>query len=252
MTDRSGVMFLWPGRWLLVGRLGANRTHRHVAASLLLGLDGSIGVEADGQWRRTRAALVAPETPQALDPEGGRVLVAHLDPDTDNWLRLAPLLRGRSSVNLELPAKIHESALALTEDPDCETAAALMSALRVPDGPEPRSPDPRVLAVARRLRTELPERADARALAETVGLSASRLTHLFRAETGVTLRRFLLHLKIQQAMLCWRPGMSLSTLAAEAGFHDQPHLARTAREMFDALPSHYITAGSFTLVHCRN
>ncbi len=250
MTDSSGVMFLWPGRWLLVGRLEANRRHRHVAASLLWGLDGPIGLEVDGQWRETSAALVAPEVPQALDPRDGRVLVAHLDPDTEYWQTLASCLDGADSVDLAIPASLRRLALALPGTTGCSTADALMSELCHYHNRGPAALDSRVASVAGRLRRSPPERLEVAALARDVGLSASRLTHLFREETGVTLRRFLLHLKIQQAMLRWRPGMPLSALAAEAGFHDQPHLARTAREMFDALPSRYTTAGDFRLVHC--
>lgn len=244
-------MFLWRGRWMLVGRLEANRTHRHVAASLLLGLERPIRLEVRGQWRETLAALVAPEVPQALDPRGSPVLVAHLDPDTADWQRLAPRLEGADSVDLSLPEGLRERALALTKSRECPEADALLETLCACGDPSRASLDPRVARTAGRLREAPPERLDVAALAREVELSASRLTHLFRAETGVTLRRFLVHLKIQRALLHWRPGMPLATLAAEAGFHDQPHLVRTAREMFDALPSHYTAGGRYRLIQCR-
>lgn len=245
------MLCLWRGDWLFIGRPQANRPHRHVAASLLCGLHQPFELEVRGEQRLTRLALVAPEVPQALTPPAdGAMLIAHLDPDTDAWLAVAGhLANGRESCDLPFDAAWVAMAEAVLAQPDATAAgalrAALLERLRCPAPPL----DARVRVVAKLLRDAPPEQLDVAALAEPVALSASRLARLFREQTGVTLRRFLLHLKAAELFHLWRSGMSVSALAAASRFYDQPHLVRTTREMFDALPSEYM-AGGFHILDC--
>lgn len=242
-----GTIYLWPDSLLLAGHLPANRTHRHVPASLLCSLDNPFALEVDGQWRHTRAALVAPEVPQALDPEGNRMLVIHLEPDALSWRALRPLLDGRS--NCDLDAVASEPYAGLLDGVSGRTARLLLQELLAGFSTLAAAPpDQRIVRAANLLREDLPDRLDVNVLAEQIGLSASRLRHLFREQTDVTLKRFLLHLKMRKVFSHWRPGISLTELAGEAGFYDQPHLTRAARDMYDALPSAYIAAGSFSIV----
>ncbi|KAF0810808.1 AraC family transcriptional regulator [Alcanivorax sp. S71-1-4] len=251
---QRGILCLWQHDWLFVGHQGANRTHRHVAASLLCGLEAPLQLEVQGAWRSTRLALVAPDVPQALNPGDGLILIAHFDPVTPAWRELAGHLRGpdgaaRASADLPCDPTWLADARALLAAPSVPIASALRARLLARLACPVPPLDPRLLHIATRLREQLPDKLDVAALAGEIDLSASRLTHLFREQTGVTLRRFLLHLKTQQLFRHWREGMTVSALAAASGFYDQPHLVRTTREMFDALPSHYM-AGGFSVLDC--
>ncbi|WP_375177267.1 helix-turn-helix transcriptional regulator [Marinobacter mobilis] len=246
MTQPQGRLYLWPDHWQLVGHLVANKTHRHISASLLLGLDGPFRLECQGRWRTTRAAIVAPDVAQALDPAHTRVWAVQLDPDSAHWLQLKPLLKGSDSVDLTLPPE----AFSMTEEGDCRAMAERLEHLLALLSATPASLDDRVISCCRYLRETLPDKLDLAALAARVNLSSSRLTHLFRAELGVAPRRFLLHLKMNRALAHWQRGKSVSQLAVEAGFYDQPHLVRTARDMFDALPSVYVSEQGFQLCRC--
>lgn len=243
-----GHLHVWPDHWQVVGRLLPNDPHRHISASLLVGLEGEFLLQCDGQQRRTRAALVAPDVVQALDPLGGSLWVSQLDPDCPLWRRLMGRLDGGVSVDLPLPRHWPSPA----SGTDCSAMAHWLAAYvtRLEGVVTPL--DERVAATCRQLRDTLPDRLDLAALASRVGLSGSRLSHLFRHDTGVSLRRFLLHLKLNRALACWQPGMTLSQLAVDAGFYDQPHLVRTAREMYDALPSAYVLAGGFEVCRCQS
>ncbi|MDX1587476.1 MAG: AraC family transcriptional regulator [Oleiphilaceae bacterium] len=259
----EGSLFLWPDHWVLFGHLSANRTHQHVSASLLVSLDGPFALEAEGAWHQTDAALVAPDVPQALDPQGRCLLVAQLDPDAPRWRSLCRLTEDASFVNLherigsnpwlpQIAAAGQDGQGAEQGALDGDLVRRQLDAMIRTVGHPPRGMDARIERVCQQLRRTLPDRLDLGALGALVGLSSSRLTHLFRQETGVTLRRFLMHLKVTRAMREWQPGMSFSTLAAEAGFYDQPHLVRTARRMFDALPSAYVASGKLQLFHCQD
>jgi AraC family transcriptional regulator of arabinose operon len=248
----EGVFFLWRGAWLLISDGATNQPHRHVAASLLAGLDGPVTVTVSDQVHRAEALLVAPEAVQSLDTDGRPALIMHLDPDHPDYLSLKSRLSGQCA---QLPGEplraMRGQALALRETPSCAAARSLADALIRAWGDTPEPLDERVASVAGHLREALPERLDVAGLAASVSLSESRLSHLFREETGVTLKRFLLNLKVQQAMACWEPGMTLTEVSATAGFYDQPHLARTIREMFDVLPSRYFSdGGNIRVLRC--
>jgi AraC-like DNA-binding protein len=231
-----GTIFLWPGRWLLLSNGIQNRRHKHVAASLLFGLDGPLNIEISGQWHQLAGAIVAPEVEQALDSGGGRALVVHMDPDDTTWRHLVTALGGAEFLSLskgQLDIQALEDAVHAA---DIAAAQRWLEALAM-DQADSTALDERVQTVCHWLRENLPERLQLSELAALTSLSSSRLTHLFSQQMGVTMRRFLAHLKMQQALYGWKPGMQFAELAALSGFYDQPHLLRTAREMFDAMPS---------------
>jgi AraC-like DNA-binding protein len=94
---------------------------------------------------------------------------------------------------------------------------------------EPSSP--RVIEIIRTLK-DLPEKKiKAEELASRFALSESRLAHIFKDETGVTLRRYLLWLRLLEAAKLIFKGMSFTDAAYEAGFADSAHLSRTYKEM---------------------
>lgn len=253
---QQGVFYLFADCWLLVGHLPPNSLHRHVSASLLWGLEKPFDLQIDGQWYRQETALVAPDVHQALDPRGGQMLVVQLEPDALPWLSLVATGLDWQWCSLAPPESLRQRLLALPAEGNCRLARECLKSLvsllaENSQGVSNPEIDPRILSVSRKLRAQLPEKLDIDQLAVPLGISGSRLRHLFRERTGTTLKRFLLHLKLRSALACWQPGMSLSALAAEAGFYDQPHLARTAREMFDALPSVYITEGGFHISRCE-
>ncbi|UWN50363.1 hypothetical protein ASALC70_02584 [Alcanivorax sp. ALC70] len=64
-----------------------NRPHRHVAASLLVGLAAPIRVQLAGHRLTAKAVWAAPDVEQALDSDGP-VAVLHLDPDHRAWRAL--------------------------------------------------------------------------------------------------------------------------------------------------------------------
>ena len=52
--DHKGTVFLWQDHWQVLGQLMPNRSHRHISASLLVGLDRPFRLAVDGEWRETR------------------------------------------------------------------------------------------------------------------------------------------------------------------------------------------------------
>ncbi len=69
-------------------------------------------------------------------------------------------------------------------------------------------------------------------LAKEVFLSSSRLSHLFKKETGVTLKNYLLLMKIRKTYIYLIKGYSLSDASIQAGFSSLSHFVTTNRKWF--------------------
>jgi AraC-like DNA-binding protein len=74
-------------------------------------------------------------------------------------------------------------------------------------------------------------------LAERVGLSPSRLMHVFTESVGIPIRPYLRWLRVQRAATAIVTGVPLATAAIEAGFSDAAHMSRTFKQMFGLTPS---------------
>lgn len=69
-------------------------------------------------------------------------------------------------------------------------------------------------------------------LLSDIYLSESRIRHLFKEHTGISIKRYCLWWKIRRALYYITQGESLSQAAYHAEFSDYPHLSRTVKKMF--------------------
>lgn len=69
-------------------------------------------------------------------------------------------------------------------------------------------------------------------LAGEVFLSSSRLSHLFKEETGIALKNYLLLMKVQKTYSYIINGLSLSDACIQAGFSSLSHFVTTNKKWF--------------------
>src|SRR5690606_33483536 len=103
--------------------------------------------------------------------------------------------------------------------------------------------DPRIAAALSVLHADPAARPSLAALAAGAGLSASRFRRLFRAETGVTLRRYRLWVAMGAAVRAVARGETLTVAALDAGFASSAHFSAAFREMFGLEPSRLARGG---------
>ncbi|UQU67107.1 helix-turn-helix domain-containing protein [Couchioplanes caeruleus] len=83
-------------------------------------------------------------------------------------------------------------------------------------------------------------RVSVAALAAETGWGARHLTRLFRAETGLGLKAAARVVRFDRARRRLRPGVGLASVAAEAGYYDQAHLAREFHAFAGCPPSQWM------------
>ena len=238
--------FAWPAALFLWGPGSWSDLHRHHSVQLVFALRGSIRFRerARDRWVRCGAVVVKPDAWHEIDCRGIDVLIGFVDAESD----LAGALGNWAGSNLSpIPPRMIAHWRSKLGDPDSLTAArvkpwvhdTLLSR---------RRPAPLDYRVKRILKT-LPQRlADAeavslRALAKSVGLSPSRLMHLFTASVGVPLRPYILWLRLQYAAGELARGRSVAAAGHEAGFSDAAHFTRTFRRMLGATPRQVLRRG---------
>lgn len=78
------------------------------------------------------------------------------------------------------------------------------------------------------------------AIAGAAGLSGSRLAHVFRADTGMTLKTYLARLRVHVAkVLLSESSEKLHAVAERVGFYDTSHLCRVFTEYVGRSPGAY-------------
>ena len=97
--------------------------------------------------------------------------------------------------------------------------------------------DARISAALRQMRNEPHGAHPLTDLADRAGLSSSRFLHLFKAETGVPLRRYRIWNRMGAAVRACGEGASLTGSAHAAGFASSAHFSSAFRDMFGMMPS---------------
>ena len=226
-------LLLWHGRALVVGPGIDSTPHAHYAAQITLGLDHSFRarLEQDRPWIETQAAIFAPNQPHQIDCGGG--MLAHL---------FVELPQRQQTVATEVPAQFH--AL-----PDFAPVRAAIDAARhgkfdldsaehavqqwlccaLPAALSPCGFDPRINKALEWIAAHRDTPPTSALLASRVHLSESRFTHLFRQQTGLSLSRYLLWLRLFEGVAAVARGDNMTSAAHRAGFADLAHMSRTFR-----------------------
>lgn len=100
-----------------------------------------------------------------------------------------------------------------------------------------RKIDERVLQCIQLIRNSEEGTVQLQQMSEEVFLSPSRLSHLFKEETGLTFRQFVQHCKLVKSLQAMHHQQSLTEASFWGGFTDQPHFTKTFKKSFGITPS---------------
>ena len=265
-------LYFWDTYTLYATVRPAAEPHTHTNASITISLDSPFVLEADGHaTREYDAVYVPPGIAHRVAPPRGpglRRLVVQMEPGSETYYRLGQLLSAQAPVALDASGfDQHFEALRRQLAPlflgrlECAAAHACFHlileaiiahpAVQGQAHGEARVNDERIARVVAQLRAmpELPAGLSAARLAASVGLSTERFRHLFRAEMGLPVRRYLLWLRIRRAGEIVATGVSLTEAAHAAGFYDSAHLSRTCKEILGFPPS-FLTGQGVEMIHC--
>ncbi len=242
-------IFAWGARALYVGPALNLSAHRNAVAVIALALDGAFGVadppaETSGHYRRCRSVVIPPGRLHHFTDTQGRMAFLYVDPFSDDLARLrasarAPAPHAAFDLGEEDALIGVMTALADNRADWPTTRAALDSLLAGASRPI----DPRVETALAMLHAQAGERPSLDLLAARTGLSESRLRHVFKAATGVPLRRYRLWAAMRTAIGTMARGETLTAAAMDGGFASSAHFSAAFRAMFGMEPSRLAKGG---------
>jgi AraC-like DNA-binding protein len=217
--------------------------HSHHSLHFVLALQGELRVRtsAAARWWSAAGVLTASDAPHAVDADGVEILVVFLDSESDAGATFRPAL-----VRPFRPISAGErNALVRDVVPRTimrwgaeEWVRDAARTLQVTVPPARRVIHPQVRRLLAVLRAGgVDDATSLEALASSVGLSPSRLMHVFTASIGIPLRPYLAWLRLQRAATAIVKNYSLGDAAHAAGFADAAHMSRTFRRMLGVAPS---------------
>jgi AraC-like DNA-binding protein len=237
------MLVSWGARALYVGPAFGLSPHRNAVAVLALGLDGSLEVAKDardpgaGFWS-CRTALIEPNQLHLLRMSGADCAFLYVDALSRDHASLRSRCR-RPGPTISMDLDGEDGLIVLLagmrrSDEGWRSASPGVSAAL---GFERPPADWRIAPVVEGLLSSPALEADTATLAAHAGLSVSRFQHLFKATTGVTVRRFRLWARMRRAIAMAVAGATITHAALEAGFSSPAHFSTAFREMFGMAPT---------------
>ncbi len=240
---RQGVLYVGRGLLAYLGELPCTAARRHPAMLIAVGLDAPMTVEVGDEEWRFEAVVLPADMSSAPTRTEGRIAFVSCAPHSKlhRALYLHPDFRDVAAVDPYPPEqRVQERLQAMADEPlSASRALDVIEETLKPSQPVLVRPlDARVEEVLWRLNNEPDgEGADLEALAAAVCLSPTRLAHLFKEQTGTSVRRYRTWARISKAALMLGHSRNLTEVAMAAGFTDLSHLSRSFREMIGISPS---------------
>ena len=247
-TDWTGTLAFGPWWLLYCGPIGPTDLHAHHAFQIVV--HGGTPCMADGAGEPINGpiAIVEPDRHHAVQTQREHAVVVFVEPESYAGMNLRhrgpPAVLGQANPVSEV---IGES----TPDNWSRADEAVRRVLAMAGVTEPAAPlrwwrHPAVDEALLRLPDLLDDgRVDVAQLAATIGVSTSRLSHVFTTEVGIPLRSYGRWLRLVRATERLAEGASITEAAHEARFADGAHFSRVFKEMFGLTPSEVMLAGSW-------
>lgn len=222
MQEWTGRIVLGDGWALFVGSGGSTPLHRHLAYKIVIGLNRAIDVvDEHGATRNGRVVPILPGQLHRVLAEDTRVGLYYAD--------------AGAFPNSSLPGtRAIRALVALCKRLDQGDEQAIRSLRDVPRLDGSCSADSRVATIVGQMRQ--PNDAKLEAIASKVGLSHSRLSHLFTSTVGGAPARYRRWRRLWIAAELLGRGERIVDAALDAGFSDAAHLTRTFVEMLGITP----------------
>jgi AraC-like DNA-binding protein len=233
----------WGARVLYLGPAFGLSPHRNATAVLAVGLDTALDVADDPEdpktdYRSVRSVLIRPNSLHHLRIGRGRMAFLYVDPlgrDLKALIGRMTDVTPRAAFDLRDERAVIETMTGLAEDRIAPGDGRLSLGELLGIGTGTKA-DARISAALRQMR-DAPHHAHPLIdLSERAGLSPSRFLHLFKAETGVPLRRYRIWNRMGAAVRACGTGASLTEAAHAAGFASSAHFSAAFRDMFGMMP----------------
>lgn len=239
----KGILYLWKSRVMFATNAMQTEFHSHYAATLAVSLEKNIQIETTKGKEEYRVALVGPNTYHRTVSPGVEMIALMIDPETYEYGAISDFVQSGEVKRLDpkaflpLMGKLRELYYGSIMDSEAWDLQQEMLRCVYPFQKPERNIDERIRKIAQKIRTELPDSIRMNEIGKDFSISEDRLIRLFKENLGIPLRRYLLWVRIIEAVKLLMEGKNITEAAHAAGFSDSAHFTRTFKENFGFVPS---------------
>jgi len=202
-------------------------THSHAMQHIIIS-EKPIILNADGKaYIHDNIVVVSGNVEHKVEIKTAESLVLLVEPSA----ALADEIRQRWLSDNKIHTMNRPIRLLLSEKSESQISSAVENVLK--DMGLNRSPatirDNRIIAIIDEIKNCKQPFKTVPEIASSYAISTSRLEHLFKQETGMRLKNYILMMKLKIAYQMVAQGNSITEAAMYAGFSDSAHLAATAK-----------------------
>jgi AraC-like DNA-binding protein len=211
--------------------------HQHAAYQIVFSVQHPFNCIIDDRtYRNIRGFIIAPQVAHNCSNIQGKALIVNIEADASLGKTLEnDFLKGGKKQIIRHPTEFFPSLHASTEMSSNEILPALLQELT--KRPKEYQIDPRVTKVSSYIRSHIDKKIKPAELAKEVFLSPSRLSAIFKAETGSSLSKFLLWTRLRSAIRkILEEDRTIKEAAMESGFYDPPNFNKYMHEMIGVPP----------------
>lgn len=210
--------------------------HKHWLLQMFLSSQKELTIEVNGQPIPCSSIIINMDTPHKFNTQGEPHFTMLIDPTTKLGQVMRELLNNRPFfvIPYEKNRIMQENFRNMLEQKKDEAIQFFIQSVIFPFSYNNlKAFDDRVIQVLNLFDDFTPEDEilQIKYLSKRIGLSESRLAHLFKAETGIPLKSFIVLRKLQRAYELIFNGENITTAALNAGFNTPSHLAHTNKLM---------------------
>jgi len=243
----SGEVLLWEDHGLFIGRAGFAELHESPAIKVCISDEDAFGITSNGLEDAIEysAAVIPAGIQHSIDGRGVQMAMILVAPEGDLGQRLSHVIAGNEirSIDSSIVSIIQDSffqpnvQLEFINDHISRSIELIANAVANGEG---NSIDPRVLRSIEWIRAGRESGILVKDIAAEVDLSEGRFSHLFSENVRVPVRRYLLWLRLRDALHMLATAENLTEAAHSAGFADSAHLSRTFRSALGITPTNLI------------
>lgn len=237
---------IFDGRAIYIGHQIITKLHKHHAVEIAMSFNDPFYISGNGkQFEESVCSIIAADMPHQFQGGNDYYIFLYFDAETSQAMCFENKLHISEHGIIHYNSKETEAAKEyfkswfLNPQSTYKPAAIidiLINAI-APCTTVLNTIRPGIQDALKIIQQSLHEDVSIEIIASKVFLSESRFAHLFKEQTGIPFRKYILWCRLQATVKAVLQGQSLTQAAYEGGFSDVAHLSRTFVEMFGVSPS---------------
>lgn len=224
-------IYITKGAVLYIGTVVDTAFHKHPAIQITISLENKFAIHFKQDTVTTDMIILNSNTEHKLIGRDGIQALILIEPESVYSSFLKKHIGKNEYLLLEMKNHIISSLNTINENDFSLTGLIKKLCLTLDDSPAMKViHDNRINEIINFIESIDEKKITVRELASHVSLSESRLQHLFKSQTGISIKKYLQWKRLIDGVAVIIGGKDFTYSSHEAGFSDSAHMSRTFKE----------------------